>query len=163
MDIPFRKRFNFTPRGVLGVLFLGTMLILGCTQPGSALGPLSGRVTNNGQAVTSARIHFENAELGAGTVIDLDAEGKFSVATADGPGLPPGKYRVAIKPQRISAAMSPTGDLPLEALAGSSAAKDPPPCRQHTTSKRARAVPQSCKGRVWARSEVRPTESSPPL
>lgn len=124
MDIQFPMRCKLSRRGLLCV---GILFVVGCSPPGPVLGTLAGRVTNNGKPVTGARIYFENAELGTGTVADLDAEGRFSVATADGPGLPLGKYRVAIKPQGISAALSPTGDLPLEALAGSSAAKDPPP------------------------------------
>jgi hypothetical protein len=33
-------------------------------------------------------------------VIPLDAEGKFSVTTASGPGLPEGEYSVAVMPRQ---------------------------------------------------------------
>jgi len=113
------------------------MLIVGCllvALSGCGSGPprglLAGRVTNRGQAVTKARIYFENAEQGTGAVVELNEQGRFEVATAEGPGLPPGVYQVAIKPQGAGAAPSRSGELPPEALAGSSASKDPPPMNE---------------------------------
>lgn len=118
---------RFNPRLVLPALAATVLLLAGCPAK-PAVGTLSGRVTNQGKPVTDARILFENAELGAGTMLELDADGRFTVATADGPGLPPGIYKVAIKPKGKGSGMpTATGDLPVEALAGSSFANEPPP------------------------------------
>lgn len=114
-------------RQLLGLLLVSSLFGCGCGEKQPPLGALSGQVTQGGQPVTAARIHFENAEQGTGTFVELDAEGKFTLSSADGPGLPPGKYQVAIKPQGSSLARPASGDLPPEALAGSSAAQEPPP------------------------------------
>jgi hypothetical protein len=117
-------------RHVVSVAIMAAAMVCAGCDSGPPRGLLAGNVTNKGQAITGARIYFENAELGAGAVIDLDADGRFTVATAEGPGLPPGKYQVAIKPQGKTSATSPPQEIPVEALAGSSAAKDPAPANE---------------------------------
>jgi hypothetical protein len=74
------------------------MPTLGCGKR-VVLAPLTGRVTFKGKPVADgAQILFANAERGTFITAKLDGDGKFKVGLAEGYGLYPGDYKVAIMP-----------------------------------------------------------------
>lgn len=62
--------------------------------------------------MSEASIRFSNPQAGIDLIAKLDADGKYAVVTADGPGLPEGTYRVAIMPGGRSAPVGTFGRPP---------------------------------------------------
>jgi hypothetical protein len=112
----------------LTILLATALLVAGC-GPGANVGTVSGRVTLDGTPVSDATIAFENAKSGVSVNASLAADGTFTVRTFDKPGLPPGDYRVAVRPGTFS-----TGEAPLVAPPRPMAAKTPIPAKYHNAA-----------------------------
>lgn len=85
-------------------------LVLGCSD-GSQIAPVSGQLTLDGKPLADARISFQPAptgeaagrtELGMGSYATTDAEGKYTLRTADtdAEGAVVGAHRVMISDMR---------------------------------------------------------------
>jgi hypothetical protein len=85
-------------RSVLAALG-GCLLLAGCGGP-PPLGRVTGKVTFRGVAVAEGAVVFSDDRQGVAYVSDLDADGSFAFQVAQGHGLPPGEYAVAIRPPR---------------------------------------------------------------
>ena len=72
-------------------------ILVGC-QRAPTLGKVSGKVTLDGQPVSEGRISFNDASRGIFMTADLRADGSYEVVRAEGHGLPPGTYQVAVTP-----------------------------------------------------------------
>jgi hypothetical protein len=86
-------------------LLLAVVCLSGC-RPKEVLGPVQGKVTFQGQPVTQGMIVFCSAQKGVYITAPVSPEGTYEVAMANGYGLPPGEYQVAVTP--------PIDDLPVE-------------------------------------------------
>ncbi len=87
---------------ILGVA-LAAFVMLGCGSPQSQVWPVAGRVTLHGKPVSAGSIRFSNPAAHIDIVASLDADGRYTVVTARGAGLPQGDYQVAILPGGRSA------------------------------------------------------------
>jgi len=70
--------------------------------------PVSGKVTVDGEPLTSGQVAFVPVDEGAPKELSsatIDAKGNYSIKTAGKDGAPPGKYKVT-----VSMMMTPTGD-----------------------------------------------------
>ncbi len=80
---------------------IGSFFLPGCNR--KALGPVSGRVTFQGKPVSDgASIYFCDNLRGTHMTALLDKDGTYRVEMAEGFGLPPGQYDVAILPPVIT-------------------------------------------------------------
>jgi len=125
---PYYPRFAIG--NILGLAILA--LLAGCGgRTAVPHGTVEGRVTVNGVPVTTGSIIFSNAELGVMIMGELDAAGYYEARSHELPGLPVGKYTVAIYPLGIS-----KGDfVPIErGKAGKSSAAVPERYRDGKTS-----------------------------
>jgi hypothetical protein len=108
-DQPIRMKSFFwnwllmivSSRRVHRVLLVGCLLqfvISGCgPRDAVSLVPVRGVVLFDGEPVEDATLSFVPMESGSTGVARTDASGRFDATTADGrPGLPPGRYRVAV-------------------------------------------------------------------
>lgn len=86
--------------------------LLGCGNSGPKAWPVTGKVTYQGKPVSAASIRFSNPQAGVDLLTKLDADGKYAVVTANGPGLPDGTYQVAIMPTAKSAPIGTFGPPP---------------------------------------------------
>ena len=77
---------------------VASLILFGCGKSGPRLWPVTGRVTHQDKPMSEASIRFSNPQAGIDLIAKLDADGKYTVVTADGPGLPEGTYLVAIMP-----------------------------------------------------------------
>lgn len=87
---------------------LATCLALclsGCGGP--EVGIVQGKVTLDGQPLTGASVVFEDAARGISVNAPLAADGTFKARTYDKPGLPPGTYRVAVRPGSVGSGEAP--------------------------------------------------------
>jgi hypothetical protein len=71
---------------------------LGCKPAGPPVATVKGKITLEGKPVTAGFVIYQNSETGFSTAVDLDAQGNYEVRTHEAAGLPPGKYKVALKP-----------------------------------------------------------------
>jgi hypothetical protein len=83
----------------------------GCDRSGLNLAPVSGVVTVNGAPVEKAGVLFmpQSGPFASGTT---DAEGKFTLATANRPGALVGEHRVAISKTQTTSWQVPGERLP---------------------------------------------------
>src|SRR5262245_10423017 len=91
---------NMRLRGLLLVAFA----IIGCSK-GPTLPPLfpvKGKVTVNGQPVTSGQVSLMaisgGGEMSAGAI---DGSGNYTIFTSGGEGAPSGKYKVTVTPSMV--------------------------------------------------------------
>jgi hypothetical protein len=70
-------------------------LVAGCNRSGLDLAPVEGIVTYNGAPVADAGVMFAPAQ-GPPAMATTDAEGKFTLTTANYPGALIGEHRVSI-------------------------------------------------------------------
>ncbi|WP_254507716.1 hypothetical protein [Anatilimnocola floriformis] len=79
-------------------LLIALALCLGCKPAGPPVAVVKGRVTAGNKPLTSGVMIFqaENGPLALTT--EINAQGEYQIKTYDSAGLPPGKYKVAIKP-----------------------------------------------------------------
>jgi hypothetical protein len=109
-------------------MLLVSLLAAGCGSSPS-IGTVSGRVTLDDTPVSDATIAFEDAKSGVSVNASLAGDGTFTIRTHDKAGLPPGEYRVAVRPGTFS-----TGDAPLVAPPMPMAAKTPIPAKYHSSA-----------------------------
>src|ERR1700722_7858539 len=80
------------------ILFLG----VGCGGPPAvATLPVSGKVTVDGQPITSGQVSFTAADdkIGAGLCTgSIGADSAYKISSDGKPGAPPGKYKVTVTP-----------------------------------------------------------------
>lgn len=86
------------------------LALAGCPSAHPELGQIAGRVTLQGEPVATGCVVFENLALGVSQVANLSADGSYQMVTPNGPGILPGSYRVAIRPDPMG-----TGETPLAA------------------------------------------------
>lgn len=82
--------------GVFATLAVFAAAAGGCGKQPSGGAPVTGQVTQNGMPVQGASITFVPAAGGTAGFAMTDAEGKYTVRTAQGEGLPPGSYQVTV-------------------------------------------------------------------
>ncbi|HWC88674.1 MAG TPA: carboxypeptidase-like regulatory domain-containing protein, partial [Pirellulales bacterium] len=86
---------------VLAVLC--TLAATGCSRKHiPPWGTAAGTASIAGQPIAEGTVVFENPELGVARMAELAPDGSFVQKSVDFPGLPVGKYRVAVLPTRIS-------------------------------------------------------------
>jgi hypothetical protein len=98
-------------RRVCLAIIVCVCLAQGCSSKKASLAPVSGKVTVDGQPVTSGQVSFFPAEkkedaaktgLAAG---NIESDGTYTISTDGKKGAPLGKYKVSVTPS-----MMPTGD-----------------------------------------------------
>jgi hypothetical protein len=99
----------FTTRRICFILLLGAGFGAGCGGPASvATVPVTGKVTLDGQPVTSGQVSFFAADAKAGVGLCtgiIDANGEYKIFSDGKPGAPLGKYKVMVMPSMVP----PTG------------------------------------------------------
>jgi len=92
-----------SPR-LLGPLVLG-LLVVGCGKSSIKVEPVRGKVTVDGQPVTSGQVSLlpttqdkDTGNLSAGTI---DTSGEYKIFTAGKEGAPAGKYKVTVTPSMV--------------------------------------------------------------
>ncbi len=88
----------------IAALALASLAACGC---GRETGKVTGRVTFQGKPVTEGRIMFSDPEYGTYFTAPLDANGRFEMRTAEGPGLWVGPYKVTILPSIVDPPIGP--------------------------------------------------------
>jgi hypothetical protein len=84
-------------------------LAQGCAKKQVPLAPVSGKVTVDGQAITSGQVSLipleKTADSSAGlSAATIDSSGAYTISTGGKPGAPQGKYKVT-----VTASMVPAG------------------------------------------------------
>lgn len=88
---------------------LSIALLAGCGPKGPPVAIVKGKVTSGGKPLTSGIIFYQSENGLLALTAEINAQGEYQMKTYDSAGLPPGKYKVAVKP----AAANPTGMPPL--------------------------------------------------
>ncbi len=90
-------------RSLSAALAIACLWATGCSRkPTVPWGTVEGKVSVAGQPVNQGTVIFDNRELGVSRMAELQNDGSFVQKSVDFPGLPVGKYRVAITPLGIS-------------------------------------------------------------
>ncbi len=85
-------------RPLILLVMITSLATFGCQPAGPPVAKVQGSVTFKGAPLTAGVVIFQ-AESGPQTAMDdLDAAGKFELKFYDAAGIPPGRYKVAIKP-----------------------------------------------------------------
>ena len=103
----FWLRSVFLAAGCAALLSIS--LLAGCGPSGPPVAVVKGKVTSGGQPLTSGIIFYQSENGLLALTAEINAQGEYQMKTYDSAGLPPGKYKVAVKP----AAVNPTGAPPL--------------------------------------------------
>jgi hypothetical protein len=77
---------------------LAGCLLLGCKPAGPPLATVKGKITLEGKPVTAGFVIYQSDDGLINAVVDIDAQGNYEVRTHEAAGIPPGKYKVALKP-----------------------------------------------------------------
>lgn len=118
------RRFLFSrPMGLL--LVAGVLVVSGCGKKTPPMAPVSGKVTVDGQPVTSGQVSFvpdvqilgvENPAEHASTGMSAGqiTNGEYKIYTSGKEGAPLGKYKVTVTPSMVptspdAKSMPPTG------------------------------------------------------
>lgn len=97
------------------LLILGACFWLnGCGARGEPLCTVPGQVVFQGKPVSGAVIIFHSADGRTSIQAPLAEDGKFRVGTFDQKGLPPGTYRVSIKPTSSAGGAIPLAGMEKE-------------------------------------------------
>lgn len=72
---------------------LGCLLVLGCSGPDATVG---GRVTFEGEALTSGTVIFKPVAGGATGYSEIEVDGTYEIRTGSAAGLVPGEYVVMV-------------------------------------------------------------------
>ncbi len=86
-------------------LFSALIAALGCSA--SDVGRVTGKVTLDGQPLSTGTIVFEDATHGIAVSAPLKADGSYEVRTHDKAGLPAGDYRVSLSAVGIGSGETP--------------------------------------------------------
>lgn len=84
--------------------------VLGCGKAGPPLTKVGGNVTLQGKPVTAGIVIFQSADQLVNVMSDIDAQGHYELKTHDAAGIPPGKYRVSLKPPAPNYETPPLAD-----------------------------------------------------
>jgi hypothetical protein len=109
-----RDRGRFSPRALhlcVRLFAVVALLMGGCDRSGLNLAPVSGVVTYNGAPVEKAGVIFM-PESGPPAMGTTDAEGEFTLRTANRPGALVGNHRVSISKTETTATQIPGERLP---------------------------------------------------
>ena len=90
---PMMRSLRLLPR----LRWLLLLSVVGC-QGGEPLSQVAGRVTIGGEPVTTGGIEFEDRAAGISAGTALNADGSYEIRRLGKRGLPPGDYRVAVRP-----------------------------------------------------------------
>jgi hypothetical protein len=110
----FRYRFsqgtccNKYKRAILWTSALLSFLTTGCNRGGLELAPVEGVVTYNGSPVADAGVMFA-PQQGPSAMATTDADGRFSLTTANQPGAVIGDHRVSISKVETISIPQPRG------------------------------------------------------
>jgi hypothetical protein len=85
---------------------LVVLMALGCSQ-GEELGKIHGTVTFQNEPIKRGLVMFANKERGVYMTAPISEEGMYEVQMAKGPGLPLGKYDVAVAPPLLDHPIGP--------------------------------------------------------
>jgi hypothetical protein len=83
-------------RAGVPLILCGAILAAGCNR--RPVGQAVGRVTLDGAPLSGASVVFESAQTPFAVTCNLAEDGSFEMRSAQLGGLPPGNYRVAIRP-----------------------------------------------------------------
>lgn len=72
--------------------------LAGCGKEGPPLAKVGGQVTLSGKPVTSGIVIFQSEDGLINVMDDIDGQGNYELKTHDAAGIPPGKYKVSLKP-----------------------------------------------------------------
>ncbi len=111
------------------IVLIALLAVAGCG--GERVGKVAGIVTLAGQPLGTGTIVFENPETGVSVSANLDADGSYTLQTAEAEGLPPENYQVSVRPGVIG-----TGETPLAGSAEETSTTAAPaiPARYHSGS-----------------------------
>lgn len=104
------------------LLLSASWCLPGCGTGPEPTGVVTGQVVFQNQPVAGGTVIFQGADGGTSVQVQLTAEGTFRVATFEREGLPPGVYRVAVKP-----AVADSGEIPLAGAANEAGTPRPHP------------------------------------
>jgi hypothetical protein len=82
-------------RSLIGVWIISVMVLVGCNRNGLNLAYVDGIVTYNGKPVEHAGVLFK-PDAGPFATGTTDAEGKFTLITANNPGALIGEHKIGI-------------------------------------------------------------------
>ena len=74
------------------------LMLWGCGRSGPEYWPVNGKVTFRGRPVAVGSIRFSNPQMGVDTIMELDADGTYTIISGKKMGLPEGTYQVAVVP-----------------------------------------------------------------
>ena len=80
------------------IALLAGILFAGCGPKGPAVATVKGRITAAGKPLTSGVVMYQSENGNLALTAEIGPQGEYQVKTYDSPGLPPGKYKVAVKP-----------------------------------------------------------------
>lgn len=92
------RRRDARPWRWLAWLLLLPALVCGCGKRLPPWGHVAGTVTLAGSPAKDVTVVFQNAEMGVHVTANTNAAGEFEMRTAEFPGLPAGKYAIAVLP-----------------------------------------------------------------
>jgi hypothetical protein len=92
-----------------------TLLVLvgtwsGCGKSGPPLATVRGKVTLNDKPVTAGIVTFQSEDGLENVQGSLDSEGNYELKTFNAAGIPPGKYKVSLKPAAPNLTTPPLAD-----------------------------------------------------
>lgn len=102
------------------VLGIALLFALGCKPAGPPVATVGGKITLGGKPLPGGFITFQSEDGTRSVVGEINTQGTYEIRTHDSAGLPPGKYKVGIKPP----APPRTSDEP--PLAGEALTYQPP-------------------------------------
>jgi hypothetical protein len=92
------------------VVLLAFGMVGGCSRSGPPLATVKGQVTLNDKPVTSGIVIFQSEDGLVNVMDDLDSEGNYELRTHDAAGLPPGTYKISLKPAAPVLSTPPLAD-----------------------------------------------------
>jgi hypothetical protein len=105
-----QQRRNHSPAlswQTFSAMALAAVLASGCNKsPSEPLAETTGMVSFQGKPLTEGTVLFQDLSQGINTQAKIGADGKYVVERAQGFGLPPGNYKVAIQPPLFVAPVS---------------------------------------------------------
>jgi hypothetical protein len=111
---------NMLRRKLCVVLCLGLLILLGCKPSGPPVATVKGKFTLAGKALPGGFVTFQSEDGARSVVGEINATGEYEMRTHDSAGLPPGKYKVAVKPP------APVRPIDQPPLAGEATTYEPP-------------------------------------
>lgn len=92
------------------LLLVPGVLGAGCRPAGPPLAKVSGMVTLNDKPVTAGIVIYQSADGLINVMDDLDEQGHYELKTFDAGGIPPGSYKVSLKPSAPVLSTPPLAD-----------------------------------------------------